>query len=219
MCKFFTVGAATFGLSRFYEYRQPSVYARLALCTLILTALLASAGSARAQADLTFSGGNNTPFVLTLNAPVRYAITANGANGISPLFIFQGVGDVFGGLFPGVSGTVSFSINGGSAQSITGENSGVTAGSLALNDIYMFGSFPGVAAGDIVTLTADTLTSNIAAAPPASGSFTTFIIDGNGTKISANGVSVVPEPATWATLLGGLGLLAGVQFFRRARKA
>lgn len=152
---------------------------------------------------------------------MTYAITTNGANGISPFFIFQGVGDVFGGSFPSVSGTITFSINGGSAQSITGENSGVAAGSLAANDIYMFGSLAGVAVGDIVTLTAGTLTttSNVAAAPPASGSFTTFIIDGNGTKISANGVSAVPEPTTWATLLGGLGLLAGVQLFRRTRKA
>ncbi|MDQ2945702.1 MAG: hypothetical protein M3Y27_07140 [Acidobacteriota bacterium] len=123
MGDFFTVGAATYALWRFYEYRQPSVYVRLALGTLVLTALLGSTGRARAQADLTFSGGNNTPFVLTLNAPVRYAITANGANGISPFFIFQGVGDVFGGLFPGVSGSITFSINGGSAQSIAGEGS------------------------------------------------------------------------------------------------
>ncbi len=31
--------------------------------------------------------------------------------------------------------------------------------------------------------------------------------------------SVVPEPATWITMLGGLGLLGCVQRFRRARKA
>jgi hypothetical protein len=196
---------------------KKSNHARLALCTLALAAVLASAGSACAQASLTFSGGNNTPFVLTLNAPVTYATTASAGNGTGPFFLFKGVGNVFARTITSVVGSITFSIDGGAPQSITIENSGAVGNSLAAEDVFIYGSLPGVAPGSVITLTAGTLTTtfDVPGAPPSNGSFTTFIVDGNGTRNSTDGVSVVPEPATWGLLLGGFGLLASVLRFRR----
>ncbi len=190
--------------------------ARLALFCVALTALLASARTAGAQANLTFSGGNGAPFVLTLNSPVTYSITAT-SNQMAPFFDFQGVGNFFGSNNAQLSntGTITFSINGGPPKFFSGIASGSAFGVVTANDIYMYGTFSGATVGDIVTLSAGTLMTagSFASAPPQSGSFPTFIFQGDGTRISTNGVAV-PEPATWATLLGGLGLL-GPRLFRR----
>ena len=184
------------------------------------TLLLATLGAshARAQAMLTFTGGNNTALTLTLNAPVTYTITASAGNNLSPFFDFQGVGNVFSNL--GVSGTITFTINGGVAQTFTNLNSGVTLGSIAATDAYIFGSEPGVVVGNTVVLQAGTLTTanNFAGAPPASGSYQTFITDGQGNKLDAvNGVSAVPEPDTWTWLLVGVGALAAWHVRRQGR--
>ena len=75
--------------------------------------------------------------------------------------------------------------------------------------------------GNTVVLQAGTLTtiSNFAGAPPAGGSFPTFIADNKGNKLDpVNGVAGVPEPSTWALLgLGVAGL--GVVTLRRSRRA
>ena len=192
----------------------------LALAAAVLGLATLGAAHARAQASLTFSGGLGTPLTLTLNAPVTYAITAAGANGNAPLFDFQGVGNVFVNLT--VSGTVTFTINGGAAQTFTKINSGFANGSVAAADAYIYGALPGVAVGNTVVLTAGTLTTsgNFAGAPPAGGSFPTFVFDGFGTKLDAvNGVSVVPEPSTWALLGVGVAGLGVVTLRRRAARA
>ncbi len=180
------------------------------------------AAHARAQANLTFSGGLGKPLVLTLNAPVTYAVTTAGAKGSAPSFDFQGVGNF--GDAGSVNGNITYTIDGGSAQAIGLLRSGFSGGSLATTDAYIFGLLGGVAVGDLVVLNAGTLTTpgNFAGVPPASGSFQTFLIDGNGNKLDAvNGVSVVPEPSTWALLLGvGAGLLGlGTSRHRRVRCA
>ncbi len=190
--------------------------ARLALFTLAATALLTSASSSRAAAILSFSGGNNTPFVLTLSAPVQYVINAAPTSS-GPFFLFQSVGNVLGAQ-TGATGTISYSINAGPAVSILTENSGVSAGAIAPSDLYIFGAASTLTIGSVVTLSAGTLTttSNVASAPPASGSFNTFIVDGNGVQISAAGITV-PEPTTWAML--GVGFTALLGFRRRADRA
>jgi hypothetical protein len=193
----------------------------LLLAGAALLLLAAAPGRAHAQANLTFSGGLGTPLRLTLNAPVTYAVTTAGAASNAPFFVFQGVGNVFGGT-PSVSGTVTFSINGGAAQTFNILGSGGSGNSLAATDAFLYGSLPGLAVGNVVVLTAGTLTtsSNFVSAPPAGGSFPTFIIDGSGNKLDAvNGVAgPVPEPSTWALLGVGTGLL-GVTLHRRARLA
>ena len=180
----------------------------LAVAALSLSALGAS--HAHAQAMLTFGGGNNKPLTLTLNAPVTYKVTTAAAN--APFVVFQSVGNVLGSV--PVSGMLTFTINGGAAQMFTYLNSGASGGGGAEvpADAFLYGSEPGLAVGDTVVLNAGTLTTtgNFAGAPPASGSFQTFLTDGNDDKLDAvNGVSTAPEPSTWALLslaVGGLGL-------------
>ena len=171
---------------------------------------LAAASSARAQALLAFSGGNGTPLTLTLNAPISYTVTRAGATLNAPYFDFQGVGNVFSSRY-NLGGTITFTINAGAAQGFGTLASGFSAGSEAATDAYLYGSMPGVAVGNTVTLNAGTLTTtgNFAGAPPAGGSFQTFLFDGNGNKLDAvNGVAgPVPEPSTWALLGVGAGAL------------
>jgi hypothetical protein len=190
--------------------------ARLALCFLAVGALLASAGEARAQASLSFSGGNNTPFVLTLNGPVSYVINA-ALSGNAPFFVFKNVGNPLGSTQIGATGSISYSVNGGASHSITTENSGTPVGSITANDLFFFGVSSALALGDVVTLTLGTITtaSNVAAAPPAGGNFTTYITDSNGAQVSTNGVPV-PEPGVLALLATAGAVLAGFAIRRRS---
>ena len=205
---------------RIHSILQPRPPALAAALTLLLLAALP--GRAHAQADLTFSGGNGAPLSLELNAPVTYVVTAAPAFG-SPQFDLQGVGDVFGGNTGGLSlsGTITFTINGGAAQTLSTIRSGFINGNVAATDASLFGAEPGVAVGNTVVLDAGTLTTtgNFAGAPPASGSYPTFLVDAYGQRLDVvNGVAA-PEPSTWALLgLGGataLGLTLGQR--RRAR--
>ena len=204
----------------------------LALPAAALVSALAfvfTAPAAHAQANLTFSGGSGSPLTLSLAAPVTYTVTSAGST--SPLFLFQGVGNLFGGSRPNITGTISYRINNGAIQSFSTINSGFnTPNDLKTNDVYIFGSFPGVSVNDIVTLSSGTLTttSKVAAAPPASGSFTTFLFasgSNDGARISNNGVSVAvaaPEPGSLSLLgmglVSGLGVVQGVRR-RKAGKA
>lgn len=181
----------------------------------ILSLLIFLGVSANGQADLSFSGGNGSPITMTLNMSVSYTITANA--GTAPIFIFEDVGNIFGGAAATVTGTITYTINGGSPFSLDYMNSGVTVGSVTPNDVYVASnSFPGVSIGDVVVLNLGSLTttSNVAAAPPSNGLYSTFISDGSGDQISTAGVAI-PEPATSALLLGFGGLAYVARRIRR----
>ncbi len=174
-------------------------------------------GSARGQANLTFSGGNGSPLSLTLSQPVVYTITT-GFN-VGPFFIFQNVGDPFHHLGSTVVGNIRFTINGGASQVLYTMNSGENVGVVTANDLYIYGDEPGANAGDAILLSAGTLTTlaNVAAPPPANRSYTTFITDGSGNLVSTNGIAI-PEPRSAALLVaGGVGFLFLVRRPRRSR--
>ncbi len=188
---------------------------RLALCTLTAVLFCAALGSARAQANLTLSGGSGTPFVLTLNTAVSYVInTAPTLN--APFFIFQNLGNVVGSQM-GFTGTIVYSVNSGPNVSIASVNSGVAVGNIGANDLYIFGPSSTVAVGNVITLKAGTqmTVSNAPGTIPPNGNYATFITDGNGVRLSPNGTAV-PEPATWSILLGGLSMLGCCLRLRRS---
>jgi hypothetical protein len=172
---------------------------RFLIATVIVLAVYIPA---QAQANLTFSGGNGTPLSITLRQSVTYTVNNTQCAPVisSPVFVFDEVGNPFLNNFASFTGTITFSINGGTAQSIIAGNSGFVNGNITANDIYVFGNTPGVPNGSTVVLSAGTITTsgNVASAPPADGSFTTFLTGQASLQCSTNGVAMSPTAATAA---------------------
>ncbi|RYG93946.1 MAG: hypothetical protein EON58_17310 [Alphaproteobacteria bacterium] len=133
------------------------------------------------------------------------------------------MGNILPLSFASFTGTWTYSVNGGAPQTLTFINSGAAGGELSASDMYVGGDLSSFAVGDKITLNAATITTttNVAAAKPRDGAYATFVFDGNGTRISSNGVSaaVVPE-ANSAALLGlALPIIGTVAVARRKKKA
>ncbi len=168
----------------------------------IFIALVIYIPAVQAQANLTFSGGNNAPLTITLLNPVTYTInnTACTTTGLpattGPAFLFDEAGNPFFNTFRNVTSTstIRYSINGGAAQPITMANSGRASNDLTTNDIYVFGNTQSLPINSTVVLSAGTITTtgNVTAAPPANGSFPTFINNNFSIRCSTNGVSMAP---------------------------
>jgi hypothetical protein len=163
----------------------------------------------RGQANLTFSGGNNAPLSISLQQPVIYTITDSDCSAGGPIFVFDEAGNPFSGGGPTVMGTIVYSINAGTAQPVLVANSGVAASDVTPNDIFFYGNFSGVSNGSTVTLRAGTITTNgnVAAAPPANGSFATFLTSDTGVRCSNFGVPLAPSAASVS--ISGRVLTAG----------
>jgi len=141
---------------------------------------------------LTFSGGSGSPLTITLNEPVTYTVTAPPTIGF--LFDFRGVGNVFGGTV-NVSGTMTYSVNGGAPISINAGDTGFPAGAIAANDLILFHNpLPAAALGALVTLSPGSLSTsiNIAAAAPASGLYDAILVDPNGVQVGVGMSSTTP---------------------------
>lgn len=167
--------------------------------TAIFIALVVYIPAAQAQANLTFSGGNGTPLSTTLQQLVVYTVTDLSCLGESntPIFVFQGAGNPLGDERQ-VTGTISFSYSNGPSRFIDMEGSGNTVNEFSLNDLYLYRSVSGAATSNTIVLSAGTITtaSNVSAAPPAGGSFTTFIVSRSGRRCSPDGVATTPTAAT-----------------------
>lgn len=162
-----------------------------------LFTVIALAPAAYGQADLTFTGGSGAPLTTTLTRSVSYTVTgSNCGTGNGPFFDFVGVGNMLGFGQP-VTGTISYSVNGGAAQAISFEESGFVGGNVAAADHTFYGLFPGLPSGSTVVLSLGSITTNnsIAGAAPTNGSYTTFITDGNGFRCSTDGVAIIPSSA------------------------
>ena len=192
--------------------------------SLILIAVAAigifSAAPRALAVPITFSGGSGTPLSLSLAAPISYTINAtlNPTLATSgPVFIIQNTGNLsFNNL--SFSSSITFSINAGPAQTLSFASSGFSGGVITGNDLFFYGSVFGLNVGDVVTLTTGTWTTNnnVAAAAPASGSYTTFITDSFGNLISTNGISGPSVPESLSGLWLALPVM-GMMAMRRRR--
>lgn len=193
---------------------------------LILALFLAAAAgtSAFGQAALTFSGGNGTPLSVTLSSPVSYVLTGVAAANAGPAFVFDGLGDVFTNTGVTAGGSISYSVNGTAGSALNRLGSGTAANDVTADDAYFFPlARPGIAPnGATVTLLAGTLTTtaNFAGAPPANGTYNTFIArTTTGARISTFGTNAVPEPGSVALVAAGAGLLAAGYVRRGCRRS
>jgi hypothetical protein len=160
---------------------------------------------------------------MTLPLPVTYEITAGFAGGGSPFrFVFE---DVFPSLTSpgtiGVTSNINFTINGGTAHPI---NAFSTFGSRVFVNEATFSS-PALSIGDIVVLSAGTLTTNANVAPPSPDTvrtdFSTFIaasITLSGGGISGPGTVSVSVPDSLSTLWLGLPIAVMLAFAHQLRR-
>jgi hypothetical protein len=175
------------------------------LLSLVALCLIADV---RADVPVQFTGGNGTPLTITFPAPITFVVNnATGANGT--IFQFLNTGNLFGGEDLDFNNGPTYSINGGSPLALTDAISSNTPTS---NDLLLFRQFDAnhtLANGDVITLNAGTISipGNYAPAPPPSGLYPAFMIDGNLAHIA---VGTAPEPAS-LSLLG----LAGLALVRR----
>ncbi len=170
---------------------------RAGFAALAFFAFIALVPAAFGQADLTFSGGSGTPLTTTLTRSVSFTVTnANCAGGNGPFFDFDEVGNTFPST-QNVSGTIVYSVNGGAAQALTFQESNFAGGDVSANDHSLYGTLAGVGNGTTVVLSLGSVTTggNVAAAPPADGSYVTFLTDGSGFRCSTNGVAIDPSSA------------------------
>lgn len=109
-----------------------------------------------------------------------------------------------------------------------GSSIGALTGAFVANDDDTFGSDPLIAITDLVAgnyvlavgsfdLTESEARSGIATTPDVASDYATDF-SAFGT-VTINGAGAVPEPATWAMMIGGFGMVGGAMRRRQATKA
>ncbi|MDP0500982.1 MAG: PEP-CTERM sorting domain-containing protein [Verrucomicrobiota bacterium JB022] len=180
-----------------------SLHNRLFAC---LGALLACGGSSFAAVNIDITGGNGSPLVIYLPA-ISYEITEARSSNIFLAFTGTNL-TPFGARTP--IGDVTLSINGGEGISFVYGISNYNGVDIDPGDLYFYTDPMPLSVGDIVTVSAGTLTFSSSYADPAPGSLSveSFIATSSVRRISNDGVQapVVPEPSTYAAIAGALGL-------------
>jgi hypothetical protein len=193
----------------FMSLSKFSLSIAIALLGLAITGSSAHAG----LVQVNFSGGSGTPLTITLPQPVSYTVTGfPGTAG--EIFVFQGTGHLLSGNV-GAGGSLSFTQNAGAPNSINNAIQ-LVQDNVTLNDLDLYdGSPPGLNHNDVFLLSAGsvTTTTNIAAAAPPSGLYSTILTDGSGLKTGDG--TALPEPAA----LSLLALAAPILLARRRTAA
>ncbi len=171
------------------------MFRKIALSTIAAFAFISSAHAGTVQVN--FSGGSGTPLTITLPQSVSYTVVT-GPSTLEVTFVFQGTGNMFSGTV-GAGGSLSFTRNAGSPFPINDAQQ-FNAPPFTLNDLSLYAStFPVTAinVNDVFLLSAGsvTTTTNIAAAAPASGLYSTILTDGAGHKMGDG--TAVPEPGDY----------------------
>ncbi len=186
------------------------------LKALVLLAPLLSA-TADAAIALEFSGGSGAPLSITIVEPVMFMVNVpQGVSG-SPAFLIEDIGEIFAGFTnAGVSGNDTFTVNNGAPVTMATFFGGINAGTPDLNDLVMTGSMSSMAEGDVIILSAGTLTTNaaVAAAAPTAGDYNMYFYDMETMLRAGTDGTTVPEPS--AAVLAGLAG-AGIALRRRRR--
>lgn len=167
---------------------------------------------------LDFSGGGSDPLQVTFSGDYSLQATASaGASGL--LVCFDGVGDYFAGYGTDCTGNILVNSVGFSNDYL---GSGQIQNDMSGDELFLYlYDFSGVLqAGDVVTISAGTVSAAMAdgVPAPADGFYTVFLADGDGNAIGASSVVVVPEPSTCALWTGVLAL-SGALVVRRKRKS
>ena len=180
---------------------------------LVTLALLATASVCSATtATITVSGGSGTgKLTITLDDDITLTTTADASSSNCLLVFDEAASTTVSAA--GLTGSISI---GGSSDSELAVQSGYSFGSVSTDDLYIYSSEfyrsgTALSSGTTITLSAGTYTSDsYYAGTVTSGTYTVFLVDGDGGLIST---SSVPEPASCA-LFGGIGSL-GLVFLRK----
>ena len=207
---------------RSQEHRKGSMHSRpLHILGTGLIAGLMISGSAQGI-YIDFEGTpDSTPVSMTLAQDVKFTVTNAASTHI--YFVIDELfpapdGDTTGISF--FSSQLSFSINGGASFYISRwvDNLNTSVNNITPCDGYFFNSADSfsLSAGDVVTLHAGTLASIVTPEYDfnlgTTGSYTLFLADSNGNRISSD---AVPEPASAMMLIFGMGVVVAVHRARR----
>lgn len=194
-----------------------------ALSALALSLVLTA--SAHSQAQLSFSGGMNTPLIVTLEKPLQINIEESKASDTGFYVVFADVMEPqgFSSSTPAANGDIVFSLNGSPLAAVNRYNVLDIAGG-SNYDWVPYNSNTGwpvvFSPGDTLTLSAGTITTAYPinfSMTPADGVYDVYLVTDGGQPIAAT-ITAVPEPSTYALIAGGV-MLAGVMIRRRQQRS
>lgn len=191
---------------------------KIQILTAIIFTLAIYIPVAQAQANISLTGGSNTPVSLNLQTAMTYTLTTACRK---PIPVFKNVGNPYGGM-RNVSGTIAHSTNGGAANAFNLVGSGFTMGDITPNDVFL--NYQGnpmvdLPVGTTITVNVGALTtqSTVSLTPPSGGTVSTYLVCSNGNaRVSNDGVPVTTAamvPVTGRVLVNASRPLANAMVY------